>query len=316
MWRCSKCGAEVEDDFEVCWSCSTARSGASYEEFHADIPSAAAPASIAVPEVEQIAVLQAIEDGLGAIARHRVLLLAGVLLLASRLADSFFATPGTPAVEGAKPIARLLPLLRWQAVPWAKHLVVGALVDGFVVAFLYGAACGRASPVEAASRAVSRLPSLVGAEAIVAAIFVAPLVVLQVAVGSHAPPRAALGWCVFALQIYQIYLLVRLIFWREVIVAEAAGLASASRRSWNLVRRNWWRLAFLAAVTRWGAGILLKRLPAYLSVPAGALLGLAADAVMASAYLQRVGLLPRRRPTLTQLVAARAALRSGVLDSS
>jgi hypothetical protein len=112
----------------------------------------------------------------------------------------------------------------------------------------------------------------------------------------------------------QIYLAVQLIFWREVIVAEAAGLARASRRSWNLVRRNWWRLAFLAA-TRLGAGMLLKRLPAYLSVPADALLWLAGDAVMASAYLQRVGLLPRR-PTLTQLVAARAALRSGVLDSS
>lgn len=311
MWRCSKCGAEVEDDFEVCWNCSTARSGASYEEFHADIPSASAPAPIVAPEVEQIAVLQAIEDGIGAIARHRVLLLAGVLLVASRLADSFFATPGTPVVDGANPIALLL--LRWQSVAWvAKNLVVDALADGFVVAFLYGAACGRASPVEAASRAVSRLPSLVGAEAIVGAIFVAPFVALLVAVGSHAPPHAALGWCAFALQIY---LLVRLIFWREVIVVEAAGLARASRRSWHLVRGNWWRLAFLSAMTL-GTGMLLARLPAYLSVPTRALLWLVADAVMASAYLQRVGLLPRRRPTLTQLVAARAALRSGVLDSS
>ena len=313
MWRCSQCGAEVEDDFDVCWSCSTARSGASYEEFHADIPSASAPAPIAPLQVEQIAVLQAIEDGVGAIARHRVLLLAGVLLVASRLADSFFATQGTPAVHGANPIARLLPLLRWQFVAWwAMRLVVYALADGFVVAFLYGAACGRASPVEAASRALSRLPSLVGAEAIVGAAFVVPFVAL-VAVGSHASPHAALWWCAFALQIY---LAVRLIFWREVIVVEAAGLASASRRSWNLVRRNWWRLAFLDAVTGWGAGMLLKRLPAYLSVPAGGLLWLVADAVMASAYLQRVGLLPRRRPTLTQLVAARAAARAGVLDSS
>jgi len=313
MWRCSECGAEVEDDFEVCWSCSTARSGASYEEFHADIPGAAAPAPIAASEVEQIAVLQAIEDGVGAIARHRVLLLAGVLLVASRLADSFFAIPGAPKVEGANPIALLLPLLGWQFVAWrSMRLVVDALVDGFVVAFLYGAACGRASPVEAASRAVSRLPSLVGAEAIVGAIFVVPFVAL-VAVGSHASPHAALWSWAFALQIY---LAVRLIFWREVIVVEAAGLARASRRSWNLVRRNWWRLACLAAVTGWGAGMLLKRLPAYLSVPAGALLSLAADAVMASAYLQRVGLLPRRRPTLTQLVAGRAAARAGVLDSS
>src|SRR5437870_6661762 len=313
MWRCSECGAEVEDDFEVCWSCSTARSGASYEEFHADIPSASAPAPIAALEVEQIAVLQAIEDGVGAIARHRVLLLAGVLLVASRLGDSFFAIPGAPKVEGANPIALLLPLLRWQFVAWrSMRLVVDALADGFVVAFLYGAACGRASPVEAASRAVSRLPSLVGAEAIVLAIFVAPFVAL-LAVGSLAPPYAALVWCIFALQIY---LAVRLIFWREVIVVEAAGLASASRRSWNLVRRNWWRLAFLDAVTGWGAGMLLKRLPAYLSVPAGGLLWLAADAVMASAYLQRVGLLPRRRTTLTQLVAARAAARAGVLHTT
>lgn len=237
MWRCSECGAEVEDDFEVCWSCSTARSGASYEEFHADIPSASAPAPIAALEVEQIAVLQAIKDGIGAIARHRVLLLAGVLLVASRLGDSFFATPGTPAVDGANPIALLL--LRWQSVAWvAKNLVVDALADGFVVAFLYGAACGRVSPVEAASRALSRLPSLVGAEAIVGAILVAPFVAL-VAVGSHAP-YAALQWCA-------IYLAVRLIFWREVIVVEAAGLARAFRRSWHLVRGNWWRLAFLVA---------------------------------------------------------------------
>src|SRR5436190_15457067 len=118
MWRCSECGAEVEDDFEVCWSCSTARSGASYEEFHATVPGASAPAPIAAPEVEQIAVLQAIEDGIGAIARHRVLLLAGMLLAASRLADFFFAAPDTLAVHGANRIALLLPLLRWQSVAW------------------------------------------------------------------------------------------------------------------------------------------------------------------------------------------------------
>ena len=123
----------------------------------------------------------------------------------------------------------------------------------------------------------------------------------------HLMQHAALQWCA-------IYLAVRLIFWREVIVVEAAGLARASRRSWHLVRGNWWRLAFLSAMTL-GTGMLLARLPAYLSVPTRALLWLVADAVMASAYLQRVGLVPRRRPTLTQLVAARAALRSGVLDS-
>src|SRR5437899_12992686 len=105
MWRCSECGAEVEDDFEVCWSCSTARSGASYEEFHADIPSASAPAPVAASEVEQIAVLQAIEDGIGAIARHRVLLLAGVLLVGSRLGESLFTAPAISRVDAASPVA-------------------------------------------------------------------------------------------------------------------------------------------------------------------------------------------------------------------
>jgi hypothetical protein len=31
MWKCSKCGEEVEDDFEVCWNCSTAKDGTPLE---------------------------------------------------------------------------------------------------------------------------------------------------------------------------------------------------------------------------------------------------------------------------------------------
>jgi hypothetical protein len=27
MWTCSKCGEEVQEDFEVCWSCGTTRDG-------------------------------------------------------------------------------------------------------------------------------------------------------------------------------------------------------------------------------------------------------------------------------------------------
>jgi hypothetical protein len=27
MWTCKKCGEQVEDDFEVCWSCGTTREG-------------------------------------------------------------------------------------------------------------------------------------------------------------------------------------------------------------------------------------------------------------------------------------------------
>jgi hypothetical protein len=33
MWICSKCGENVEDDFEVCWSCGAARDGTPNPEF-------------------------------------------------------------------------------------------------------------------------------------------------------------------------------------------------------------------------------------------------------------------------------------------
>jgi hypothetical protein len=36
MWTCSKCGEEVDDDFDVCWSCSTAREGRQSTEFNPD----------------------------------------------------------------------------------------------------------------------------------------------------------------------------------------------------------------------------------------------------------------------------------------
>jgi len=301
MWPCPHCGAEVENDFEVCWNCSTPRSGASYEEFLATIPGATARARTAAFEDEQIAVLQAIEDGLVAVVRHRILLLAGVLLVASRLGESLFMAPAISRVDAANPVALLLPLLRWQSlVWWAESLVVGALADGFVIAFVYGIARGRTSQSEAASSLVPRLPSLVGARVIVGMISLVPLLLAL-----WSP--VALWWCAFALQLY---LTVRLVFWQEVIVVEAAGVARSLRRSWQLVRGNWWRLAFLVVVT-WGCGMLFRLLPAYLAVPVGSLFRVVGDAVMASAYLQRVGLLPRRRPTLTELVTADADARAG-----
>lgn len=33
MWRCSKCGEEVEDDFDVCWNCQTGKDGAVSETY-------------------------------------------------------------------------------------------------------------------------------------------------------------------------------------------------------------------------------------------------------------------------------------------
>jgi len=33
MWKCSKCGENVEDDFEVCWSCGTNKEGMPNPDF-------------------------------------------------------------------------------------------------------------------------------------------------------------------------------------------------------------------------------------------------------------------------------------------
>src|SRR5437667_1288980 len=212
MWRGSKVGAEVEDDFEVCWSCSTARSGASYEEFHADIPGSrtgrgARGRAERGPPGDRGRDRRDREAPGASACRHAPRGIAARRLLLCRPGHS-----GGPRREPDRTTAPA-PALAVRRVG-GENLVVDALADGFVVAFLYGAACGRASPVEAAARALSRLPSLVGAEAIVGTIFVAPFVVLLVA-----PPRVALWRCAFALQIY---LAVRLIFRRGVIVAEAA----------------------------------------------------------------------------------------------
>jgi len=34
MWKCTKCGEEVQNDFDVCWSCGTTREGVENTEFN------------------------------------------------------------------------------------------------------------------------------------------------------------------------------------------------------------------------------------------------------------------------------------------
>jgi hypothetical protein len=37
MWTCSKCREEVDDDFDVCWSCGTTREGVQNTDFNPDL---------------------------------------------------------------------------------------------------------------------------------------------------------------------------------------------------------------------------------------------------------------------------------------
>src|SRR5262249_37875869 len=43
MWQCVKCREQVEDDFDVCWNCGTARDGTEDPDFRKaeDVPAAA-----------------------------------------------------------------------------------------------------------------------------------------------------------------------------------------------------------------------------------------------------------------------------------
>jgi hypothetical protein len=43
MWRCSKCGEEIEDRFDACWNCGTAQDGAPCPTFHAEADDPAVP---------------------------------------------------------------------------------------------------------------------------------------------------------------------------------------------------------------------------------------------------------------------------------
>jgi hypothetical protein len=62
MWNCAKCGAEVDDGFEVCWSCGTTIDGKldpSFSRSDADGASAAAQATateVATPAQTLVAV--------------------------------------------------------------------------------------------------------------------------------------------------------------------------------------------------------------------------------------------------------------------
>jgi hypothetical protein len=298
MWRCSHCGAEVEESFDVCWSCSTARSGASYEEFHAAATETPPPAPVAMQESERISVLQAIEDGLRAVAGHPVLLLVVVLGTVVRLVESDLA-PAVFVRGGGTP-------LPWDMIAWSvERLVVSTLTRGFVIAFLYGAASGRTPVGETVSAVVARLPSLVATQILVVALFGGSLWL-----GSRWH-SALWSWVVM---VPQLYVTVRVVFWSEVVVVEGAGPGRALRRSWELVAGNWWGLAFLTRGGQLGAAMLRSSLPTYLMLPASSLLEVVGAAVMACAYLQRVGLLPRRLATLTEVVSARREERSGILE--
>ena len=290
MWRCEHCGEAVDDDqFERCWNCGTPRPDVVPAEEPEEPPHRSDPPRRSDPSGEtRIAVFQAIGRGARSIVDHPVLVLAGVPLLVWKSIERTLVP---------EPVVVRWPLLLTTPV----SAVVGALTAGFIYAFLAEAARGRSSASRAAILVRRRAIPLV-----VTGVITATMGSLFLLFGIA--PRGILQLFVWA----WLYFSVRLAFWSLAIVVEGCGVVEGARRAWDLARGNWWRLAALQMLPGLVSRRLVRRLPGpYVDTAAGWLLGLVADAILAMAYLQRVGTLPRIRPTLGDHAALYFRLAAG-----
>ena len=277
-----------DDQFERCWNCSTPRPDVAPPEE----PPPEEPARRSDPSGEtRIAVFQAIGRGARSIVEHPVLVLAGVPFLVWQSIERTLVP---------EPVLVRWPLLLTMPV----SAVVGALTAGFIYAFLAEAARGRPSTSRAAILLRRRAFPLLGAGLTICAME-SPFLLH----GSAPYPSTLffLAW-IYLL----IYLSTQLAFWSLAIVVEGCGVVEGARRAWGLARGNWWRLAAVRMLPGVVNLALVRRLPGqYVHTAAGWLLGLVADAILAMAYLQRVGTLPRIRPTLGDHAALYFRLAAG-----
>jgi len=289
VWRCEHCGELVDDDqFERCWNCGTPRPGvAPAEEPPAEEPSRRSDLS----GETRIAVFQAIGRGARSIVEHPVLVLAGVPFLVWQSIERTLV-PEPDAVGS---------LVRWSLLlTMPVSAIVGALTAGFIYAFIALAARGRPSTSRAAILLLRRAFPLLGAGLTIRAME-SPFLLHGIA------PYPTMQAFLFAWIYLWIYLSTRLAFWSLAIVVDECRVVEGARRAWDLARGNWWRLAAVQMLPALVHRALVRRLPGpYVDTVAGWLLGLVADAILAMAYLQRVGTLPRIRPTLGDLVAEHA----------
>jgi hypothetical protein len=274
MWTCEHCGETVdEDDFEVCWRCSTPRG----------LPDLAPPPPLVdEPDDDKIAVFLALRRGIRTVAAHPVILVAALPDLFSYLVVNGFGVPAErfladPTSLGWRDYVTLLPGM----------LLVAAASSGLATLLAYAAAKGEVSLADALTTLARRFPALL------AAALVLPFEYLVIG-----RPRVVPLLLTYAL----VYVSVRLAFWNAAILVDGLGAIAALRRSWQLTRGNWWRLSMLGWMS--GSFCLLLAL-AHVAIPAvpipallvvGVLLGPVGTAVLTSAYLQRIGVLPGPRP--------------------
>ena len=272
MWSCEHCGETVdEDDFEVCWRCSSPRV---VHEAQPEVP----PRVVGeLADDGRIAVFLAIGRGVGTIVAHPIILAATVPTLLWHLAATVFGPSavgffGHPTSLDWRTFIALLPHV----------LVLGPVSTGLVTLLVYAAAKGSISVTEAVSILVRRFPALLVTSALVVPFFVS--------VGAFSPRFAFLPMCVV------FYVEVRLTFWAAAILVDGLGPLAAARRAWVLAHGNWWRLCVLAGLT----GIVDRVAKPFIPVPAAFLLSVLLaplhEAIVTSAYLQRIGILPGRSP--------------------
>jgi hypothetical protein len=212
MWRCTHCGETVdEDDFEVCWRCSTPRG--------ADGPAATPPDDDG--RAPRVPVWAAVVTTAASVRAHPVILVAALPLLAWDAAATAIGSP-TAGFFGAA--TRSMWPLEIGLLP--ATFVVGPFAMGLTMALVQHAMRGRPSVTGAAATVLTRFPALLALVATGAGWIL--LVRYRPAAG-------------LALLLPAFYVGVRLAFATAAVVLEGRGPLAAAHRSWVFTRDNWWR---------------------------------------------------------------------------
>jgi hypothetical protein len=272
VWTCEHCGETVdEDDFDVCWRCSSLRGRPEAEEPH--------PAPVDEPaDDDRVAVFLALARGIRTSVAHPIILVAAVPGLLWHLAATVFG----PSAAGFFVHPTSLDW-RMSLAILPDALVFGPVSTGLATLLVYAAATGSVSVAQAASTLVRRFPALLATWV---------LAVPVMLVGTlPVPPLVALFSVYLGL-----YVGVRLTFWTSTILVDDLGPLAGARRAWVLAHGNWWRLCALFLIP-WIVSRAASRL---IPVPAVFLVSLLVapvrDAIVTSGYLQRVGVLPGPSP--------------------
>ncbi|GLW05332.1 membrane protein [Microtetraspora sp. NBRC 13810] len=175
------------------------------------------------------------------------------------LVDDIISAPPDEFPAGA-----LLGSTTGTLISLLVQFVAVTLLSGIITRILGRAVFGgRITAGEAWRLTVSRLPALFGVVVLTGLIVLAPLVVLVLvvvgAVSAGAGPGTVLLLTLFFLLLFIVYALVFTTFFAlsaPAVVLERRGVIDAMRRSWRLVKGDFWRVLGILVLTQLLVGLI------------------------------------------------------------